>query len=130
MQLSRTPRGRSTSNRRKKKHPSFHIVLIGDTGVGKTSLLTQYSDNTYRDHHITTIGLDFKIAKTTVDEKQYNLMIWDTAGQERFKTITPSFYRKASGMVRTNEWSSNHNTFDHTGRPVPTIENINTLHFF
>jgi len=75
------------------------ILLIGDTGVGKSSLLYRYSDDQYSSNYISTIGVDFKIKTFDVDDKVVKLQIWDTAGQERFKAITTSFYRGAHGII-------------------------------
>jgi len=75
------------------------ILLIGDTGVGKSCLLYRYSDDQYSSNYISTIGVDFKIKTFDVDDKVVKLQIWDTAGQERFKAITTSFYRGAHGII-------------------------------
>ena len=77
----------------------FKILLVGDSGVGKSSILLRYTDNEYKPEYISTIGVDFKI-KTIVDcDKTIKLQLWDTAGQERFQTITSSYYRGAHGIV-------------------------------
>ena len=69
------------------------LLLIGDSGVGKSSLLHRFADDVYTDSYISTIGVDFKIKTLEVEEKIVKLQIWDTAGQERFRTITSSYYR-------------------------------------
>ncbi|WAR19570.1 YPTC1-like protein [Mya arenaria] len=61
----------------------FKLLIIGDSGVGKSNLLLRYADDTFTEHHISTIGVDF----------------WDTAGQERFNTITKAFYRGTHGVI-------------------------------
>ena len=71
------------------------ILLIGDSGVGKSTLLSRYTDNTFSESYISTIGVDFKIKEIIYLTKKYKLQIWDTAGQERFRTITTSYYRGA-----------------------------------
>lgn len=76
-------------------YTKFKILIIGDTGVGKTSLLTKHVDNIFREDTNTTIGVDFTAKTYTRDEKRYDLQIWDTAGQERFRTVTRSYYRDA-----------------------------------
>lgn len=58
------------------------------SGVGKSSLLLRFSDNTFTGNYITTIGVDFKIKTMQIDGQKVKLQIWDTAGQERFRTIT------------------------------------------
>lgn len=77
----------------------FKLLLIGDSGVGKSCLLLRFADDTYTDSYISTIGVDFKIKTINLDSQVIKLQIWDTAGQERFKTITSSYYRGAHGII-------------------------------
>lgn len=77
----------------------FKLLLIGDSGVGKSCILLRFSDDTYTESYISTIGVDFKIRTIEVDGKSVKLQIWDTAGQERFRTITSSYYRGAHGII-------------------------------
>jgi len=77
----------------------FKILLIGDSGVGKSCLLLRFADDSWTDSHISTIGVDFKIKTLNCDGKVIKLQIWDTAGQERFRTITSSYYRGAQGII-------------------------------
>ncbi|CAN4117151.1 unnamed protein product [Withania somnifera] len=77
---------------------SFKILLIGDSGVGKSSLLVSFISNVV-DDLAPTIGVDFKIKTLTVSAKRLKLTIWDTAGQERFRTLTSSYYRGAQGII-------------------------------
>jgi len=77
----------------------FKLLLIGDSGVGKSSLLLRFAVDTYTESFISTIGVDFKIRKIELDGKTIKLQIWDTAGQERFRTIESSFYRGAHGII-------------------------------
>ena len=64
------------------------LLLIGDSGVGKSCLLLRFCDDAFTPSFITTVGIDFKIKTLRLDDSSIKLQIWDTAGQERFKTIT------------------------------------------
>lgn len=66
----------------------FKLKLVGDIGVGKSSLLLRFADDTYTEDYISTIGVDFKIKTLKISNKKVKLQIWDTAGQERFRTYT------------------------------------------
>uniref|UniRef100_A0A5F9D6Z2 Ras-related protein Rab-35 n=1 Tax=Oryctolagus cuniculus TaxID=9986 RepID=A0A5F9D6Z2_RABIT len=69
------------------------------TGVGKSSLLLRFADNTFSGSYITTIGVDFKIRTVEINGEKVKLQIWDTAGQERFRTITSTYYRGTHGVI-------------------------------
>jgi len=75
------------------------LLLIGDSGVGKSCLLLRFSDDSFTTSFITTIGIDFKIKTIELEGKRIKLQIWDTAGQERFRTITTAYYRGAMGIL-------------------------------
>ncbi|KAJ8760542.1 hypothetical protein K2173_015209 [Erythroxylum novogranatense] len=75
------------------------LLLIGDSGVGKSCLLLRFSDGSFTTSFITTIGIDFKIRTIELDGKRIKLQIWDAAGQERFRTITTAYYRGAMGIL-------------------------------
>uniref|UniRef100_A0A7S2D3W7 Ras-related protein Rab-1 n=1 Tax=Florenciella parvula TaxID=236787 RepID=A0A7S2D3W7_9STRA len=75
------------------------LLMIGDSGVGKTCLLLRYANDSFSPTFITTIGIDFKIKNIELDGKRIKLQIWDTAGQERFRTITTSYFRGAQGIL-------------------------------
>eukprot|EP00013_Stygamoeba_regulata_P000273 CAMPEP_0177636530 /NCGR_PEP_ID=MMETSP0447-20121125/4488_1 /TAXON_ID=0 /ORGANISM="Stygamoeba regulata, Strain BSH-02190019" /LENGTH=218 /DNA_ID=CAMNT_0019138399 /DNA_START=226 /DNA_END=882 /DNA_ORIENTATION=- len=85
------------------KAPSYDylikLLLIGDSGVGKSCLLLRFSDDSFTPSFITTIGIDFKIRTIELGGKKIKLQIWDTAGQERFRTITTAYYRGAMGIL-------------------------------
>eukprot|EP01083_Nonionella_stella_P019537 54253_1 len=71
------------------------VVLIGDSGVGKSCLLKRFSSGEFEPGYISTIGVDFEIRTLQIRDKTVKLQIWDTAGQERFHNITTSYYRGA-----------------------------------
>jgi small GTP-binding protein len=71
------------------------VVIIGDSGVGKSAFFKRYIDGDFMENYITTIGLDFSIKNLTWQNKKIKIQIWDTAGQERFRSIVASYYRGA-----------------------------------
>ena len=78
---------------------TFKIVMIGDSGVGKSCILLRFADDKFNENFYATIGVDFRFKNVMVDDKSVKLQIWDTAGQERFKTITSAYYRGADGII-------------------------------
>ncbi|CAD7688831.1 unnamed protein product [Nyctereutes procyonoides] len=84
----------------------FRLLLIGDSGVGKTCLLCRFTDNEFHSSHISTIGVDFKMKTIEVDGIKVRIQIWDTAGQERYQTITKQYYRRAQGIFLVYDISS------------------------
>ncbi|GLU11646.1 hypothetical protein SLE2022_283790 [Rubroshorea leprosula] len=107
------------------------LLLIGDSGVGKSCLLLRFSDVSFATSLISTICIDFKIRTIELDGKRIKLQIWDTAGQERFRTITTVLYRGAKGILLvydvTDESSFNnikfwiHDIEQHASDKVNTI---------
>jgi len=77
----------------------FKYIIIGDTGVGKSCLLLQFTDKRFQPVHDLTIGVEFGARMVNIDNKQIKLQIWDTAGQESFRSITRSYYRGAAGAL-------------------------------
>jgi len=90
----------------------FKLVLIGDSGVGKSCLLLRFADDNFTDSYISTIGVDFRFRTITIEKKTVKLQIWDTAGQERFRTITSAYYRGADGIIMVYDVTSSE-SFDH-----------------
>ncbi|NWI89276.1 RB18B protein, partial [Pitta sordida] len=78
---------------------TLKLLLVGDSAVGKSSLLRTFTDGAFEPALKPTVGIDFKVKKTVVDGHAVQLAIWDTAGQERFRTLTPSYFRGAQGVL-------------------------------
>lgn len=98
----------------------FKVVIVGDAGVGKSSILLQFTDGLFDNSIQSTIGVDFKFKILTLDDSngskvRVKVVIWDTAGQERFRTLTSSYYRGTQGIILA---------YDVTRRE--TFENLNT----
>ncbi|KAJ6558128.1 ras family-domain-containing protein [Mycena capillaripes] len=99
------------------------LLLIGNSSVGKSSLLLRFSDEQWlpEDESSATIGVDFRVHKMEVKGKKVKLSIWDTAGQERFRTITSSYYRGAQGIILVYD-VSNRESFDALPRWFSELE--------
>lgn len=99
----------------------FKLLLIGDSGVGKTSVLFRFSDDAFNSTFISTIGIDFKIRTIELGDKKIKLQIWDTAGQERFRTITTAYYRGAMGILLVYD-ITNEKSFENIKTWIKNIE--------
>jgi len=77
----------------------YKVLTIGDSGVGKSSLILRYADDSFSDAFISTIGSDYKSKELDVEGTRIKLQLWDTAGQERFRTITSSYYRGSHAVL-------------------------------
>jgi len=77
----------------------FKVVLIGDSGVGKSNLLSRFTRNEFSMDTKSTIGVEFATRTVNVDGKTVKAQIWDTAGQERYRAITAAYYRGAVGAL-------------------------------
>eukprot|EP01064_Diplonema_japonicum_P026098 TRINITY_DN3750_c0_g1_i1.p1 TRINITY_DN3750_c0_g1~~TRINITY_DN3750_c0_g1_i1.p1 ORF type:complete len:230 (+),score=109.86 TRINITY_DN3750_c0_g1_i1:59-691(+) len=97
-------------------------VVIGDSGVGKTSLLHRYTENDWNPTYIATIGVDFKIDTFETSGKVVKLQMWDTAGQERFKTICAAYYRGAHCIVLVYD-VTNRESFDNIKMWMKEVQN-------
>eukprot|EP00616_Rhizochromulina_sp_CCMP1243_P010003 CAMPEP_0118998332 /NCGR_PEP_ID=MMETSP1173-20130426/63020_1 /TAXON_ID=1034831 /ORGANISM="Rhizochromulina marina cf, Strain CCMP1243" /LENGTH=211 /DNA_ID=CAMNT_0006949823 /DNA_START=35 /DNA_END=670 /DNA_ORIENTATION=+ len=93
----------------------FKYIIIGDTGVGKSCLLLQFTDKRFQPVHDLTIGVEFGARMVNIDNRQIKLQIWDTAGQESFRSITRSYYRGAAGALLVYD-ISRRDTFNHLTR--------------
>ena len=76
----------------------FKVLLLGNSDVGKSSLILRYVDQTWSDTFVPTIGVDFKVKSLEIDDKKIKMQIWDTAGQERFRNVISSYFRGSHGV--------------------------------
>ena len=83
------------------------LLLVGDSNVGKTSLLLQYTDNVYPTQHAATVGIEYKVKNIIFKNYNVKLQIWDTAGQERFHSITNNFFHNADGVLFVFDLNNN-----------------------
>ena len=105
-----------------KKEHSFKILLLGDTSVGKTCFLKRYTDDTFQDAYLSTIGFDFKFKMVELKNgKKVKVQLWDTAGQERFRTIAKSYYKGAHGIILVYD-VTNQKSFDNIKNWVNQIK--------
>jgi len=93
----------------------FKYIIIGDTGVGKSCLLLQFTDKRFQPVHDLTIGVEFGARLINIEDQQIKLQIWDTAGQESFRSITRSYYRDAAGALLVYD-ITRRESFHHLGR--------------
>ncbi|XP_042907676.1 ras-related protein Rab-37 [Parasteatoda tepidariorum] len=93
---------------------SFKVMLVGDSGVGKTCLLVRYKDGAFLSGvFISTVGIDYRNKVVNVDDTKVKLQIWDTAGQERFRSVTHAYYRDAHALLLLYD-VTNKSSFDNT----------------
>lgn len=93
----------------------FKVVIIGDSAVGKSNLLSRYARNEFNAHSKATIGVEFQTQSMEIDGKEVKAQIWDTAGQERFRAVTSAYYRGAVGALVVYD-ISRRTTFDSVAR--------------
>ena len=82
-----------------KQEISCKVLILGESKVGKSSILNRFTEGVFTENLPPTLGIDYKIMKMVVDDTDVKLQIWDTAGQERFRAITESFYRGCHGVI-------------------------------
>lgn len=82
-----------------RKKVLLKVIILGDSSVGKTSLMNQYVNRKFSNQYKATIGADFLTKEVTVDDRTVTMQIWDTAGQERFQSLGVAFYRGADCCV-------------------------------
>lgn len=102
----------------------IQICLLGDSNVGKTSLLTRFCDSIFKDHYSSTIGLDFRSVALKINGKIIKVQIWDTAGEERFKSLASNYFRNSHGFIFVYD-ILNMKSFENVDEWVNTAVNIN-----
>lgn len=103
----------------------FKVVIIGDSGVGKSSLLLRFADDTFSESYLSTIGVDYRFRTVRHNKKIAKLQIWDTAGQERFRTVTAAYYRGADGIIVVYD-TSNLRSFSHVKEWLTEVSKYTT----
>ncbi|OAP07945.1 hypothetical protein AXX17_AT2G40600 [Arabidopsis thaliana] len=103
----------------------FKIVIIGDSAVGKSNLLTRYARNEFNPNSKATIGVEFQTQSMLIDGKEVKAQIWDTAGQERFRAVTSAYYRGAVGALVVYDITRS-STFENVGR---WLDELNSMCF-
>ena len=98
----------------------FRYIIVGDTSVGKSCLLLQFTDHKFRHQHELTIGVEFGGKTIEIKNKNIKIQIWDTAGQETFQAITRNYYKGAIGAFLVYDITK-HDTFDHINRWIKEI---------
>ncbi|CAF0757575.1 unnamed protein product [Adineta steineri] len=104
---------------------TLKILIIGESGVGKSSLLLRFTDDRFDVEMAATIGVDFKVKQLTIDGNRVKLAIWDTAGQERFRTLTPGYYRGAQGAILVYD-VCNRDSFRQLDRWIAELDTFST----
>ena len=100
----------------------FKIVLIGDSFVGKTNIMSKYLKNEFHEDSKATVGVEFGAKKFDIDGKAVKAQIWDTAGQERYKAITTTYYKGAKGALIVYDITRKE-TFDSVDRWISELNN-------
>ena len=103
------------------------IMLIGDSNVGKTSLLKKYIDNEYSKNYITTVGMDFQMKCLNINNKKIKLQIWDTAGQERYRIVAKNYFNSSDGFIIVYDMTKRL-SFDNVNNWIEQISDIAPNH--
>jgi Ras-related protein Rab-1A len=99
------------------------LMILGDSSVGKSSILRKYCKNEFLDKYITTIGIDFQIKNLTINNKKIKLQVWDTAGQERYRVVTKNYFNTSDGFIIIYD-ITNRETFTNINNWIEQITTI------
>ena len=100
---------------------TIQLLITGDSSVGKTSILTRYSNGTFKEDYIATVGIDYFSKDEIINNKSVRIKIWDTAGQERFNSLTQGFFKNAQGVIITYD-VTNSDSFDNLKNWISSIK--------
>ncbi len=98
------------------------LILVGDSGVGKTNILSKYLKNDFDPDSKATVGVEFGTKNIEIDNKRIKVQIWDTAGQERYKSITSTYYKGAKGAFIVYDITRK-STFDNIDKWIGDLKN-------
>ena len=99
------------------------IMTLGNSSVGKTSFILRFTQNTYTDSYLATVGYDFKTKDIIIKGKKYKLFLYDTAGQERYKSLAPNMIRKSDGIIIMYD-ITNYSSFDSVPEFIDKIKEL------
>jgi small GTP-binding protein len=111
----------------------IQIIIIGESQVGKTSILYQYTQNKFSTQYLATVGVEYFVKEELINNKHIRVKIWDTAGQEQYKSITKSFYKNSDGIVivydvhdkksfeKVQDWVQSLNEYTDSSKTIPVI---------
>ena len=108
-----------------KEQYKFKIVIIGDSGVGKTNLVRRFIQNSFTLNTQATVGCEFYSNNYSINDKLFKVEIWDTAGQERYKSITAAYYKGASGAILVYD-VTNRTSFNNVDRWFQEIKDCSS----
>ena len=103
------------------------ILTLGETTVGKTSILNKFTDNIFSNRQLPTIGIDFKIKNVKIGELNIELKIWDTAGQERYRNMTKQYFKGADGILLIFDLTKR-DTFDKIYQWIEQLNDYSTTY--
>lgn len=118
------PKSKQKQKRKPKKENIIKMLLLGDSGIGKSCSMVRFFQNEFIQSYITTIGVDFKKKDIILDNKQYEVYVWDTAGNERYRTITMTYIRGCHFLILFYD-TTNISSFDGLEDWIKTIQAYN-----